>query len=266
MTLSEIRATLAQYALRPQARYGQNFLHDANLCRWIAREIQNAIGALPSHPILEIGPGLGSLTARLLESGFKIHAVEIDRGLVQYLSRRFAENSSLQITQADILEFLPTALEKTSWPAIVGNLPYNISTPILFTILKARKLPKVLCFMLQEELADRLRATPGTKNYGAPSVILQQAYTITYLKTIPPQLFYPAPAIRSALLRFRSRHQHVHSPEFLKFQHAVRTAFQKRRKQLRATLPCSLTARPEELSPDEWWSLSATLPDLPLKH
>ncbi len=261
MTLSEIRATLTKYSLKPLKRFGQNFLHDANLCRWIAHEIQNAMGMLPPHPLLEIGPGLGALTERLLECGFKIHAVEIDRGLYQYLTLRFEQHPQLQITLADILEFLPKALEETHWPAIIGNLPYNISTPILFSILNARMLPDVLFFMLQEELADRLRALPGTKNYGAPSVILQQAYTITHLKTIPPQLFYPAPEVHSALLRFKRKREHVSSLEFLKFQRAVRTAFQQRRKQLRATLPCDSTARPEELSPDEWWTLAASLPD-----
>jgi 16S rRNA (adenine1518-N6/adenine1519-N6)-dimethyltransferase len=261
MTLSEIRATLREYSLRPLPRFGQNFLHDANLCRWIAQEILASLNEPYVQPILEIGPGLGSLTHHLLDCGLRIHAVEIDRGLYQYLTRRFDQHPHFQITLADILKFLPTALEATRWPAIVGNLPYNISTPILFSILKAHKLPDVLFFMLQDELADRLRASPGTKNYGAPSVILQQAYTITHLKTIPPQLFYPAPEVHSALLRFKRKWEHVSSLEFLKFQRAVRTAFQQRRKQLRATLPCDSTARPEELSPDEWWTLSVSLPD-----
>jgi 16S rRNA (adenine1518-N6/adenine1519-N6)-dimethyltransferase len=259
MTRSQIRAALAEYSLKPLTRFGQNFLHDVNLCRWITQQISIALNSPQQDPILEIGPGLGSLTRHLLDSGFKLHAVEIDRGLCQYLLKSLNRYPHFQLTQCDILEF--ASLKKNYWPAIIGNLPYNLSTPILFAILEAYELPQFLFFMLQEELADRLRAKPGTKNYGAPSVILQEAYTITYLKTIPPQLFYPVPEVQSAILKFERKRKQARDPEFLKFQVAVRLAFQQRRKQLCSTLPCNLKVRPEELSPDEWWTLAASLPD-----
>ncbi|MCS7064458.1 MAG: 16S rRNA (adenine(1518)-N(6)/adenine(1519)-N(6))-dimethyltransferase RsmA [Methylacidiphilales bacterium] len=259
MNLREIRQALLSRGLRPLERFGQNFLHDENVCRLIADVIIESLQKQPFGRVLEVGPGLGALTEHLLSRGVEVHAVEIDLGLSRYLQDRFVECRNFHLVQADILEYLPRAMEQ-SWAAIVGNLPYNISTPILFSVLRAAELPRTLVFMVQEELADRIRARPGTPNYGAPSVILQRAYRIEFVRRVPCQLFYPRPKVHSAVLRFERIREQARDPEFEWFQAVVRRAFQYRRKQLRTIFACDLDCRAEELAPDEWWEFAQSLP------
>src|SRR5258708_4815000 len=132
MTRTEIQRHLAERGLRPLKQFGQNFLHDQNLCHWLVKQIVAEIKA--GQPLLEIGPGLGALTEPLIEAGYELTVIEKDRGLAEFLRQRFAGAKNFHLREGDALEILPEL--KESFPVVVGNLPYNISTPLLMTLLE----------------------------------------------------------------------------------------------------------------------------------
>ncbi|WP_419419778.1 16S rRNA (adenine(1518)-N(6)/adenine(1519)-N(6))-dimethyltransferase RsmA [Legionella sp. D16C41] len=211
---------------KPRKRFGQNFLQDQGV-------IENIINALYLHSadnVLEIGPGKGALTRLLLQHLQKLSVVEIDRDLQLFLANHF-KGAPLQIIGADAL-----TIDYTKWGnqlRIVGNLPYNISTPLILHLLSFVKNIKDMHFMLQKEVVERLAASPGGKAYGRLSIMMQYHCDVTYLFDVPPEAFYPKPKVESAVVRLVP---HIVSPypavELNMLQKLVATAFSMRRKTL----------------------------------
>ncbi len=215
---------------RPRKRFGQNFLHDeVTLQRIVA-----AIRPQSTESILEIGPGQGALTATLLEVIPHLYAIELDRDLVARLQQRFSP-SQLTLTSGDALQ-----LKLDDWPTplrIVGNLPYNIATPLIFHLLNSAERITDMHFMVQQEVADRLAAPPDCKDYGRLSVMVQYHCQVTQLLQVPPEAFYPAPKVDSAVVRLKPhsvKPATAHSRSQL--EQVTQLAFSQRRKTLRNTL------------------------------
>lgn len=179
----------------PRKRFGQNFLHNKH----IIDDILRAINPQPADNILEIGPGLGALTQPLLRRITHMTAIEIDRDLHQYLSELPIAQGKLNVIAADALTIdysqFGTDLR------VIGNLPYNISTPILIHLLQFASSIKDMYFMLQKEVVDRMAAEPGTKTYGRLSVVLQYHCAVDHLFDVPPAAFDPPPKVDSAMVR-----------------------------------------------------------------
>lgn len=219
---------------KARKRFGQNFLVDQSVINNIVR----AIRPRPDDRLVEIGPGQGALTAPLLEGCEQLQVIELDRDLIPTLLAQFAKYPQFKIHQADALKFdfgaLIQAQEKLR---IVGNLPYNISTPLLFHLLEYEHCIQDMHFMLQKEVVLRLAAQPGDKNYGRLSVMAQYYCDISYLFDVPPESFRPAPKVDSAIVRLIP---HLNKPAVAKdIQHLeqlVAAAFQQRRKTLRNAL------------------------------
>lgn len=221
-------------------RFGQNFLTDQG----VINSLIDAINPLENQTVVEIGPGLGALTKPLLSKITQLHVVEIDRDIVcwmqsEYTKPSYAKNK-LTIHNADALKFDFTSLGKQI--RVTGNLPYNISTPILFHLLD--NLPHIfdMHFMLQKEVVERMVAAPSTPAYGRLSVMLQYYLQMEYLFTVPPEAFEPAPKVESAFVRCVP---HASLPFVAKdtalFAKIVLAAFSQRRKTIRNTLKDYLT-------------------------
>ena len=219
---------------RPRKRFGQNFLHDPG----IIQRIVAAIDPRPGDNLVEIGPGQGAITLELLAILQKMQAVELDRDLLEPLSRRCAPVGDLVIHNADALKFDFTALASPERPLrVVGNLPYNISTPILFHLLDQSDNIKDMHFMLQKEVVERMASGPGSKIYGRLSVMLQARCRVDALFTIGPGAFNPPPKVDSAfvcLVPHQSPPCRIDDWEI--FRQLVNQAFSQRRKTLRNSL------------------------------
>lgn len=181
---------------RARKRFGQNFLHDRVIIDTIIRRFNPRPGQL----VVEIGPGLGALTAPLLECLPQLHVVELDRDLIARLRQRFDER--LIIHEADALRFDFTALaDEEKKLRVIGNLPYNISTPLLFHLLEQADAISDMTFMLQKEVVQRMQARPESKAYGRLSVMLQSCCTIEKLLDVGPGAFQPPPKVESAVVQ-----------------------------------------------------------------
>ena len=174
-------------------RFGQHFLADGG----VIDELVAAIDPKPGEALFEIGPGLGALTLPLLECCKQLGVIELDRDLAS----RLRKNPALEVIEADVLKVDFAALAKDRKLRIVGNLPYNISTPILFHLLPVAALVQDQHFMLQKEVVARMAAAPGNKDYGRLSVMLQWRYHIESLFDVPPEAFEPPPRVVSAIVR-----------------------------------------------------------------
>lgn len=208
-------------------RFGQHFLEPA----W-ADKLVKAIAPSPNDTFLEIGPGTGILTLRLAPKVKQLVAVEIDRDLIAALTPKLPANAS--IVTGDVLELDLAALAPGGPLRIAGNLPYNISSPILFRLLdlRGRRPIQDATLMLQREVADRIVAKPGSAEYGVLSVLLQWQATVTRVLTLPPGAFRPPPKVRSAVIQlsFRDPAVGVRNPKL--FTRLVRSVFTQRRKTL----------------------------------
>ncbi len=217
---------------RARKRFGQNFLVDQGIVNHIVR----SVGASPGDAIVEIGPGQGAITGPLLECVPTLNVIELDRDLIPVLLAQFANYRGFKIHQHDALtfDFESLATEEQPQLRIVGNLPYNISTPLIFRLLGLKNLVKDMHFMLQKEVVDRLIATPGNKSYGRLSIMAQYYCSIESLFDVPPESFEPAPKVNSAVARLTPYSE----PPFLakrieNLDRFVKQAFQQRRKTLR---------------------------------
>jgi 16S rRNA (adenine1518-N6/adenine1519-N6)-dimethyltransferase len=255
MTLTEIRAALESRGLRPLKQLGQNFLHDKNLAAWLAD--QSVQGLEPGAEIVEIGPGLGALTSFLLQRGMRVIALEKDRGLCAFLGERFRGDiaaSRLDLRHGDALELLPDL--GFSPRAICGNLPYYISTPLLMECLKLPGTPCPLFFLVQKEVGQRLAAPPGSKIYGALSVLVQTGYAVELARVLAGSVFYPAPEVASVAVRLHPRAEPlVRAQDRERFAAFVQRGFSQRRKKLSNLLPTDAARRAEQLSPADWVQL-----------
>jgi len=264
MTLTEIRAALDSRGLRPLKQLGQNFLHDQNLARWLA---EHAVAGLePGANVVEIGPGLGALTSVLLGKNLHLITFEKDRGLCVFLREHFGPEiarGNLDLREGDALELLPK-LEVT--PAVIcGNLPYYISTPLLMECLRLPAPPGLpglpsqparLFFLVQKEVGQRLASLPGNKTYGALSVLVQAAYDVALVRTLPGSVFYPPPEVESVAVQLTPRAQPlVVRADRERFAAVVQRGFSQRRKKLSNLLPTDDGRRAEQLSPAEWVEL-----------
>ena len=214
---------------QPRKRFGQHFLTD----RGVVADIVAAIGPQPGEALVEIGPGLGALTLPLLADCERLTVIELDRDLAARLRR----NPALEVIEADVLkvDFAALARERRLKLRVVGNLPYNISTPILFQLLPAAGDVQDQHFMLQKEVVARMAGSPATKDYGRLSVMLQWRYRIEALFDVPPAAFEPPPRVVSAIVRMQPWPTPAAVDAKL-LEEMVQVAFSQRRKLLRHTL------------------------------
>lgn len=254
---------------KARKRFGQNFLHDEA----VIADIIAAISPQKDQHIVEIGPGRGALTGWLLEDAGRLDVIELDRDLVPILERQFSSATNLYIHQADALEFdfsvLPQQDEKLR---VIGNLPYNITTPLLFHLLEQAPLIEDMCFMLQKEVVERICAAPGNKSYGRLSVMIQYQCIVEQLFIVPPTAFDPPPKVESAIIYLQPRTQFVGGAVCIKtLSNLVTQAFSQRRKTIANTLKNSVSLselevqgidpkqRPETLSVEQYVSLAQSL-------
>ncbi|MEX2130613.1 MAG: 16S rRNA (adenine(1518)-N(6)/adenine(1519)-N(6))-dimethyltransferase RsmA [Pseudohongiellaceae bacterium] len=266
---------------RPRKRFGQNFLHDQN----VIERIIAAINPQADDHIVEIGPGQGALTRHLLPACGRLDTIELDRDLAAQLASSIPSTmpSSLQpanafsIHQGDVLKFdFASLTDKPHSLRVVGNLPYNISTPVIFHLLNYHHLVKDMVFMLQLEVVQRLAAGVGDKSYGRLGLMTQYYCRVEHLFNVPSAAFTPRPKVNSALVKLTP---HLVPPVTARdvscLQNVIRTAFTQRRKTLKNSLKTLITEtrlrelgldvlqRPENLSLSDYVSISdAILPPL----
>lgn len=219
----------------PQARkrFGQHFLHDQNVIESILR----AIDPQPGETIVEIGPGRGALTYPLLQRCKTLVAIELDRDLVPQLEKRAPAFGKLEIINEDVLEFDVSTIPHETGLRLVGNLPYNISTPLMFHLLAAANAIRDMHFMVQKEVALRIVAGPGDANYGRLSVMLQYQCDCQYLLDVAPGCFKPPPKVDSALVRLLPLERPQHDVgDYATFSGIVQSAFGQRRKTISNSL------------------------------
>ncbi len=218
----------------PRKRFGQNFLHDHN----IIYSILSSLNAQTKDHWVEIGPGMGALTEPLLAQGLNLEVVELDRDLVVYLKDKFKAYPDLKIHSADALKFDFAALAKEDEKLrVIGNLPYNISTPLMFHLLDNANCIEDMHFMLQKEVVDRICAEPGSKKYGRLSVMMQYCCKTELLFDVPPESFDPAPKVMSAIVKLIPHAEPPVQVNNLKMlNRVVVQAFSQRRKTLRNSL------------------------------
>lgn len=212
---------------RARKRFGQNFLQDESV-------ITRMLSAMkPAHddPVVEVGPGLGALTLPLLEQLDSLTVIEIDRDLIAKLNARELDN--LIVHEGDVLDMDWQAMANGGDLRIVGNLPYNIGTPLLLELSVHHSVIRDVHVMLQKEVVNRLHADPGTRAYGRLSVLMQSVFTITPLFTVPPQAFEPVPKVESAVVRLKTRSDALSVEALNALQVATRLAFANKRKTLR---------------------------------
>lgn len=225
---------------RPRKSLGQNFLQDQN----IIRKIVGSLGIKSDDRVVEIGPGRGALTELILPLAKETHLIEFDRDLAQYWRQRSASEAQLIVHESDVLKFDLTPLAGDLGLKVIGNLPYNISSPVLFHLMQYADRIHSQVVMLQKEVVDRMAANPGSKLFGRLSVMLQYRYEIENLFTVPPTAFYPPPKVESAIARLVPRQEIFHpASNLLDLEKIVKLAFSQRRKTLRNTLKPALTTQ-----------------------
>lgn len=258
----------------PRKRFGQHFLVDDSVIDHIVR----AIDPRPGQPLVEIGPGMAALTTPLLDRVDRLCVIELDRDLIA----RLRQNPRLHVIASDVLQvdFAQLAAElgaATAAPGklrIVGNLPYNISTPLMFHLLGAIEHVRDQHFMLQKEVIDRMLAEPATSAFGRLSVMLQWRYAMERILDVPPEAFDPPPKVDSAVVRMTPLADWVRVPQPL-LEELVKVAFSQKRKLVRHTLGKWLDARgfaghfdtqrrAEEIPTDEYTALAAQLAQQPV--
>ena len=228
------------YVHRARKRFGQNFLHDAGVIHRILR----AIHAKAGQHLLEIGPGQGALTEGLIGSGAKLDVIELDQDLVPLLKLRFGINPQFTLHQGDALKFDFSSIGSPSDKLrVVGNLPYNISTPLIFHLLDNAPLIRDMHFMLQKEVVERLAAEPGGGDWGRLSIMVQYHCRVEHLFNVGPGAFNPPPKVDSAIVRLVPHEVLPHpAKDHRLLERVVREAFNMRRKTLRNTLKQLLPA------------------------
>jgi len=218
---------------RARKRFGQHFLHD----RSVIERILRAIDPRPGESLLEIGPGRGALSYPLLQRCKSLTAIELDRDLIPILEKNARGLGQLEIINADILEFELASIAAGRKIRLLGNLPYNISTPLMFHLLESAHLIKDMHFMVQKEVAQRIVAGSGDPSYGRLSVMLQFHCRCQYLFEVAPSCFNPPPRVDSAVIRLIPRQQPKQEiDDYAQFSELVQQAFGQRRKTISNSL------------------------------
>ena len=264
MTLSEIKSNLAQIGMEPTRSLGQNFLHDQNLADWIVAQLD----LKPGEPWIELGPGLGALTEFALKRSTNALLIEKDARMCGVLHERFP---GIEVVHGDAGEFDVRGLFARGPVKVMGNLPYYVSSRILFQFTAEPSPVRALAFTLQKELAERLSAEPRTKAYGALTLLIGRRWRVKYLRTLPGKVFYPAPNVESGVVALTPRIPgELPECDGAQFTRLVKQGFAQRRKQLRKNLAERVpdwpslaqhlgvpeTARAEELSLEQWIALT----------
>jgi 16S rRNA (adenine1518-N6/adenine1519-N6)-dimethyltransferase len=260
---ADITARLRAHGITPSRALGQHFLADPNTARRIVR----LAGVAPGDQVLEIGPGIGSLTLALAEAGARVHALEIDRHLVPVLEEVVGGQPDVTIEHGDALTWDYATLRDGAW-SCVSNLPYNVATPVVLRVLEEATAVNRMLVMVQHEVGERLAATPGSKAYGAVSLKVAFRAAARIVGTVPPTVFVPKPKVYSALVLLERRDAPpVDVPSVSQLFELVNAGFAHRRKMLRRALAKVLgdrteavlmeagvapTARAEELELDTW--------------
>lgn len=230
----------------PRKRFGQHFLRDQD----VIQRIVAAIRPTPSDHLVEIGPGQGAITLPVIKLSRHLDVIEFDRDLIPQLEERAGSRGGLIIHQADALDFDFATLCKDKRPLrVFGNLPYNISTPLLFHLLGYASLISDMVFMLQKEVAERLAAPADSDAYGRLSVMVQYHCQVDLLFDVPPSAFHPPPKVDSSIVRLKPYRTYPHEAHnYHLFEDIVRHAFGMRRKTLRNSLA-------EIIAPERWDNL-----------
>ena len=257
MNLTEVRQLLAELDLHPSKAMGQNFLIDGNILQISIREAD----VRPDDVVLEIGPGLGALTAELVSRAAHVFAIEKDSRLAEYIRKTYHD---LTLIEGDA-----TKVPLPGCDLMVANLPYSVSTPVLERLVEGADKPRRIVVMLQREVANRLVATPRHKEYGALTLFTQLHYHVTVAHIVSPKCFYPAPNVESAIVTLDHRAPRTALSPGAPFHEVVRAGFNQRRKMLRKLLAdfgdstaafrkvgIGETVRAEELSLDQWIALA----------
>jgi len=266
---------LQRHGLAARRSLSQNHLADGDVLERIA----DAAGVEPGEHIVEVGPGLGILTARLLAAGATVTAVELDDRLVEHLRERFADEPRLTLLAADFLDVEVAAVASGPW-ALVANVPYHITSPILHHVLEAEPRPTRFVLMVQRQVAERIAAPPGAMSY--LSVFVQYHADVHVVLTVPATSFEPAPAVDSAILAGVTRPRRLDAAAEDGLWRLVQAAFRERRKMVHNVLvrqlpgldrdrleaalaSCGIAPdrRPQTLSVDEWLALRVALGPLP---
>ena len=272
-TPGQLRRLLGSEGLRPRKSLSQNFLTDAATLDTIvdAAELQ------PGDRVVEIGPGLGVLTRRLLAAGASVLSVELDARLAAYLRRELDGVEGFELIEADALDLHPREMFAGEAFKVVANIPYHITSPLLHAFLEGDRLPELTVLLVQAEVADRVAAPPGQMSY--LSVFVQNVVSAEVVARVPAHAFEPAPAVDSAILRLRRRQDPAvpPGPGREPFYRIVQAGFRQRRKQIHNGLgrelqldrdaleaaleACNITPdrRPQTLSVDEWAHLAGRL-------
>lgn len=250
---------------KPKKYFGQNFLHDTT----IIEKIISVVAPKKSDNFVEIGPGEGAVTLQLLPLIKHLDAIELDRDLIPVLQAKCASFSNFNLYQHDVLLFDLTSLKENAPLRVFGNLPYNISTPVLFYLNKYVNLIDDLHFMLQLEVAERLTAEPNSKNYGRLSVMMQYYFKAELMFDVAATAFYPVPKVTSAFIKMTPiREKQIIAQNEMLFADVVRTAFNQRRKTIRNCLRIFVNShqleklnispdlRPEQLSIQDFVAIS----------
>ena len=259
---------MSTFKAPPKKNLGQHFLSD----RSTIDRIVMAVNPKPGDRLVEIGPGQGAITFPLLKKHGELTVIEFDRDLIEPLRAMGEKTGELDIVHADVLEVDFTALARGKPIRLVGNLPYNISSPILFHALEHADAIRDMHFMLQKEVVERMAAAPGSKVYGRLSVMLQASCTVTPLFKVPPGAFTPPPKVDSAIVRMVPKaRDSIGIDDPILFARVVKAAFAQRRKTLRNALDgvCDVEAmhqvgispgaRAETVSADDFIALANLL-------
>jgi 16S rRNA (adenine1518-N6/adenine1519-N6)-dimethyltransferase len=230
--ITEIKSLLHSLKASPRKSLGQNFLHDKNLAFWIVQKLE----INPEDHVLEIGSGLGALTEQILSLGVSATLLEKDRTLAKYLRERYSV-PGVVVIEGDALEY-DTRMDFLRRPVkVIGNLPYYVSSAILFHVSSEPCPFERMVFTVQKEMADRVSADPGTKDYGSLTLIIQRQWRVTRLKTLSPSVFLPQPQVDSSVLLFTRREpRELEETDGAKFCELVKAGFSERRKQVRKLL------------------------------
>lgn len=266
---------LREYGIKPVKRRGQNFLIDTNLARAIAQDSLDLGDA-----ILELGAGGGALTVHLLEKASRVVCVEVDRNLCALLQAEFGSRPAFELVEADLatMDWTEILDRAGARPVIAGNLPYVLTSKVLFALADHRSRTAGGVFMVQKEVAERMVAVPGGRDYGILAVVLGSVFDIKITRTVPASVFWPRPEVASAVVRLVPS-AHWDNQEYRKFLVTVKTLFGQRRKKLRTQLRAHFNLssgqidqmaekigldpekRPEQIEAEMLRKLAAVLPE-----
>lgn len=244
---SALAAVLDEHGFGMQKKFGQNFLINAH----IRQELVSALGLSAGDSVWEVGPGLGSMTSLLLETGADVTVFEIDRGFVRLLTSYFGSHQSFHLIEGDVLKTWKAEYTRQAPDAFFGNLPYNIAAKLIAATIEAECFFDRMVITVQKEVGLRMTAAPGSADYSSFSVLCQWAYDVVPIRDIAPASFWPKPNVESRALRFTKKQAPLPVRDARLFLTLVRSLFGARRKTVKNNLSTLLAARGKNTPPAE---------------